>query len=120
MLGIRSRSSCRKWFKKVVILPIPRLYIYSVMLFVVDNWHYFQTNSSVYDINTGYNNHLHIPSVRLDSIQRCTTYSVIKIFSKLPPRISELKNDKTILKPALRQYLLTDVFHSIEEFLSND
>ena len=65
MLGISSMSSCRKWFKKLEILPIPSLYIYSLMLFVVDNLHYFPTNSSVHKINTRYKNHLHIPSVRL-------------------------------------------------------
>jgi hypothetical protein len=29
------------WFKKLEILPIPSLYIYSLMLFLVDNLHYF-------------------------------------------------------------------------------
>jgi hypothetical protein len=77
------------------------LYIYSLMLFVVDNWHYFQTNSVVHEINRRYNNHLHILSVTLAVIQTGTTYSAIKIFNKLPPRISELKNDKTIFKSAL-------------------
>jgi hypothetical protein len=91
MLGISARSSCKKCFKKLEILPIPSLYIYSLMLFLVDNLHYFQTNSSVHDINTKYKNQLHIPSVRLSAIQRGITYSAIKIFNKLPPSISRLK-----------------------------
>jgi len=37
-------------FKKLEILPIPSLYIYSLMLFVVDSLYYFQTNSSVHEI----------------------------------------------------------------------
>jgi len=85
VLGISSRSSGRKCFKKLEILPILSLYIYSLMLFVVDSLHYFQTNSSVHEINTRYENHLHIPSVRLSTIQRGTPYSTIKIFNKLPP-----------------------------------
>jgi len=119
VLGISLRSSCRKCFKKLEVLPRPSMYIYSLMLFAVDNLHYFQTNSSVHAINTGYKNQLTLPSVRLSAIQRGTTYSTVKIF-KLPPCISRLKNDKIVFKPALRKYLLTHVFYSVEEFLTND
>ena len=66
------------------------------MLFVVDNLHYFQTNSAVHEINTRYKNHLHISSVILAAIQTGTVNSAVKILGKLPPRISRLKNDKTI------------------------
>ena len=48
-----------------------------------------------------------------------TTYCTIKIFNKLPPRISGLKKVMTIFKSALREYLI-HAFYSIEEFLSND
>ena len=61
--------SCRQRFEKFDILNIPSLYIYSLMLFAVDNLHYFQTNSSVHNINTRYNNQLHVPSVTLSVIQ---------------------------------------------------
>ena len=36
------KSSCRKWFKKLEVLPRPSLYMFSLMLFVVDNLHYFK------------------------------------------------------------------------------
>jgi hypothetical protein len=89
------------------------------MLFLVYNMHYFQTNSSVHDINIRYKNQLHIPSARLSAIRRSITYSAIKIFNKLPLSISRLKNDMLVFKSALRNYLLTHVFYSIEEFVSN-
>ena len=68
--GISSRSSRRKWFKKLEILPISSLYIYSLMLFVVDNMHYFQTDFSIHDINSRYKNHLATPSVRLAAVKK--------------------------------------------------
>jgi hypothetical protein len=71
-------------------------------------------------MNTRYENNLRIPSVRLAAIQRGSTHSATKIFNKLPPSISGLKNDKTIFKSALREYHLAHVFYSIEKFLSND
>jgi len=67
MQGINS-SSCRHRFEKLEILNTPNLYIYSIMLFAVDKLHYFQTNSSLHNINTIYNNQLHVPSVTLSAI----------------------------------------------------
>ena len=97
MLGISSGSSCRKCFKNLELLPITNLYIYSLILFVVvDNFHYFQSNSSVHEINLRYKNHLQIPSVRLAAIQGSATYSAIKIFNKLLSRVAGLKSDKKL------------------------
>ena len=68
MQGINS-SFYRHWFEKFETLNIPSLYIYPLMLFAVDNLHNFQTNSPVRDINTRYNNQLHVLSVTLSAIQ---------------------------------------------------
>jgi hypothetical protein len=45
-LGIGPRCSCRSWFKKLDMLPVTCLYIYSLMSFVVDNQDLFQANSA--------------------------------------------------------------------------
>jgi hypothetical protein len=79
-------------------------------MFVVDNMHYFHSNSTVHGINTRYMNQLHKPSVRLSAIQRGTTHSAVKIFSTLPHRNLRPKNDKIVFKASLRKYLLTHVF----------
>ena len=84
-------SSCKKWLKKLESLHIPSLYIYSLMLFVVDNLHYFQTNSCVHKINTRHKNHLHIPSVRPAAIQRGTTYSAVRYSTNYPLESQDLK-----------------------------
>ena len=55
------------------------MYIYSLMSFFGDNFHYFQTNSSVHEIDTRYKNDLHTPSVRLAAMQRGTIHSAVKI-----------------------------------------
>ena len=90
------------------------------MLFVVEDLHYFQTNSSIHEINTRYKNHLQIPPVRLAAMQRGSIYSAIKTFNTLPTGISGHKNNNKLFKSALRKYLLTHIFYSIEEFLSNN
>jgi hypothetical protein len=63
-------SSCMHWFKKLEILNITCFYIYCLMLFVVDNLHYFQTNFSVHEINTRHNNQSHVTPVTLSAIHR--------------------------------------------------
>ena len=118
MLGISSMSSCRKWFKKLEILHIPSLYIYSLMLFVVDSLHYFPTNSSVHEINTRYKNHFHTHSLRL--LYSGTTCSAIKIYNKLPQLESQdLNMMRQFSSLTFRKHLLTHICYSIQEFLSN-
>jgi len=58
MLRISQVVTAVNSFKKVGILPVPNMYIYSLMSFVVDKLQCFQTNSSVHGITTRYNNQL--------------------------------------------------------------
>jgi hypothetical protein len=51
------------------------------MLFLVDNIHYLETNSSVHGINTRYKNQSQIPLVRTYGIQRDITHIVQSIIS---------------------------------------
>jgi len=107
MLGLGYRSSCRAWFKQLDILTAPRLYIYSVVLFVICNSSYFKTNFSVHSIHTRQKNHLHKPLVKFTSILRGITYSAIKVFNKLPLDVTQIQLDKMEFKNALKEYLLT-------------
>jgi hypothetical protein len=52
MMGVGPNHTCRGLFKKLGILPIPCVYLLSLMTFVVNNFDKFQTNNSVYMINT--------------------------------------------------------------------
>jgi len=52
MLRLGQRSSCREDFKKLDIPTVPCLYFYALMLFTFKNLNIYQTNSSVYDMNT--------------------------------------------------------------------
>jgi len=58
--------------------------------------------------------------VKLTSVEKVVTYSAIKIFNHLPSNILELQENKILSKSALRKYLLTHVFYSVEEFLAHN
>jgi hypothetical protein len=48
------------------------------------------------------------------------TYSAIKIFNNLSSNILELGENKTVFKSALRKYLLTHIFYSVEKFFPHN
>jgi hypothetical protein len=93
------------------------IYLY-LMLFAVNKLNIFQTNSSVHGINTRQQSKLHIPSVRLSSIQRGIYYSSVKIFNQLPQYVVKYYTKIHNFKNFLRDYLVQNYFYSIEEFLS--
>jgi len=104
-------------FKKLDILTVPCLYIYTLMLFAVKNLNIYSTNSSVHGVNTRQQNKLNIPLVRLSSIQRGVYSSSVEIFNKLPQNIFKYCNNIHTFKTLLRDYLVKNAFYSIEEFL---
>jgi len=109
LVGVEIETNGKKCLQLSILFS---MHIYSLMLFVVDNLHYLQTNSSVYEIDTRYKNHLHIPSFGLAAKQWGTIHFTGKIFNQLSPRISGLKNGKKIFESALGKYLLTRfLFH---------
>jgi len=116
LVGVEMETNGKKCLQLSILLS---MYIYFLMFFVVDHLHYFQTNSSVHETDTRYKNHLYIPSVRLAARERGTVHLAGKIFNKLPPRISGLKNGKTI-SSLLWGNIFLHVFYSIEEFLSHE
>jgi hypothetical protein len=68
------------------------------MRFVVNKPDTFQANSSIYCINMGHKNQLHILLVKYSSIPKGDTYSSTKIFNSLPASILKLQKDKLIFR----------------------
>jgi hypothetical protein len=76
----------------------------------------FQTNSDIHNINTRYKHDLHQPSANLTSYHKGAYYAGIKLFSSLPDSIKSLNHDIKLFQPALKDYLLSHSFYSVEEF----
>jgi hypothetical protein len=91
MRGVGPIQTCQDLFKKLGILPIPCLYVLSLMTFVVNNFYKFQRNNTVHMLNTGFNDHLHIPITHLSAYQRGVYYSGVKLFNILPTNFSSQK-----------------------------
>ena len=78
-IGVSLRSSCRGLLKKLHILSVPCAYVFSLIMFTVNNLDNYQTNSVVYGMHTSTKHQLHRPS------KNGVFYSSIKIFNSLPP-----------------------------------
>jgi hypothetical protein len=73
--------------------------------------------SAVHSVNTRNKHHLHRPIANLTCFQKSTYYSGIKIFNNLPSSLKHLMNEKAKFKVALKRYLNTHSFYSVDEFL---
>jgi len=85
------------------------------MNFIINNQGIFQTNLSVRTANTRNKHHLR-PIANLSCFQKITFYAGIKIFNSWPTSMTILKIDKAKFKAALRKYLHTQCFYSVDEF----
>jgi hypothetical protein len=110
--------SCRKLFQKFNILPLASEFILCLKSFVVENLDKFQRNIDVHNLNTRHKYDLHMPNTNLTKYQNGVYYTGIKLFSNLPPTIKSLNHDIKVFKPALKDYLLTHSFFSVDDFTS--
>jgi hypothetical protein len=79
-----------------MILTLPCEYIFSLLLFIVNNQEHFQTNSAVNSDNTRNKNQLHRPIVNLSCFHKSAYYDGINIFNSLPSSLTSLIHKKEI------------------------
>ena len=114
-MGYGYRESCRELFKELKILTLSSQYIFSLLLFVVNNRDYLVSNSVYHYINTRRENDLHLP---LAMYQKGVYYSGIKIFDGLPKAIKNISSKPKKFKIALKHCLLKHSFYSLDEVFS--
>jgi hypothetical protein len=73
-----------------------------------------------YITNTRHKYDLQHPSANLTSYQKGAYYAGIELFSSLPDSIKSLNHDIKLFNPALKDYLLSHSFFSMEEFTSTE
>jgi hypothetical protein len=111
MMGIKDRESCREYFRKLKILPLQSQYIYSLLLFVVNNRQHFITNADVHSVNTRNNLDFH-----LLVYQKGVHYNGVRLFNILPSSIKQLTHDPKRFLTVLKGLLYAHSFYSIDEY----
>jgi len=119
MTGNRSRDSCRKLFSHLNILPLPSLYIFSILRFVMKNRELFTTNNEIHQHGTRQFLNLHFPPANLKKYQSGVFYMGIKIYNSLPPYIKLESNNLIKFESLLKKFLLKHTFYSLDEFYNS-
>ena len=68
------RESCKNVFKKMEILTLYSQYLFSLIVFTVENKHSFTLNKDIHTHNTRYNFIIHLSTVNLSKYHKGTIY----------------------------------------------
>jgi hypothetical protein len=104
MIGLQTRDSCTDAFRDFRILPLQSQYIFSSLMFVVNNMDLYHTTSQILGLNTRHNLELYCPQTNLTIYQRGPYYFGIKLFNHLPLSIKELAQDTKQFSKALNSF----------------
>jgi hypothetical protein len=88
-------------FKLLKVLPLSAQYIYSLLIFVVNNRNLFLDNADFYSINTRNSYNLHLPLCHITKCQKGVQYAKISVFNQLPTSIKGVANETEVFKKTL-------------------
>ena len=74
-------------------------------------------NNENHNLDTRQRNNLHLPQANLTIYQKGAYYSGIKIFNNLPLEIKNVAGDQKKSETALKKFLYTYSFYTMEEYL---
>jgi len=84
-------------------------YIYSLVLYTVNNKHLYNTNKEINKYRTRYNHSLHLPIVNLSKFNNGAYFSGIKVFNRLPKCIKNLSNDWEVFYNHLKKVFFINI-----------
>jgi hypothetical protein len=93
-----------------------RQYIYSLVLYTINNKHPFDKNNEIHKYKTRNNNNLHHQIANLSKFNKEAYISGIKVFNHLPQYIKALTNDHKYFKSILKRFLYHHYFYSVNEY----
>jgi hypothetical protein len=114
--GVGNRDSCRELFKNLKILTLVSQYIYSVVIFIIENRSEYICNYNFHKRNTRQVTNLHQPMVSLSLYQKGLINMGIKIFNNLPSFIKGSHVTPQKLKLLIRNFLYSNTFYTLDEY----
>jgi len=109
-------DSCRDLFRKLQILHFYSQCMYCLLRFVVKNRDLFKLNSDIRGFSKRYDNDFQLPSAKLKLLQKGVFHSRIKTLSYLLKTIKELSHDEKQLSLAMKRFIVSNSFYSLEEY----
>jgi hypothetical protein len=90
----------------------------SLLKFVVQNKNSFLTSNEYHNLDSRQRNNLYLPQANSTIYQKAAYYSGIKIFNNLPLEIKNVAGNHKKFKIALKKFLHTYSFYTLEESFS--
>jgi len=87
-------------------------------MFVVQNKNIFSTNIENHNIDIRRRNNLYLPQANLAIFQKEAYYLGIKIFNNLPLEIKTVAGNLKKFKIALKQFLYTYSYYTLEKYFN--
>jgi hypothetical protein len=85
-------------------------------MFVVKNRNLFKLNSDIHGFLTRYDNDFHLTSTNLKLFGKGVFHSRIKTYNHLPQTIKELSHVVNQFRLALKRFIISNSFYSLEEY----
>jgi hypothetical protein len=111
------KDSCVTFFKKLDILCLPCLYIYSAINYLIDNCSNIQKTDAAHNHDLRNKKDIRLTTHKIVKWSRGPNEMGAKLYNKLPATIK--CKDGMAFKNALKAYLLDYCFYSVDAFLSN-
>jgi len=101
---------------RVNILPLPSLYIFPILRFVIKNREFFTTNNEIHEHDTRQVHNFHLPPANTKKYLSGVFYTDVKLYSSLPCYIQKESNSILKFESLLQKFLLGNSFYSLDEF----
>jgi hypothetical protein len=106
------------YLRNYKILPLTSQYILSLLMFVVQNKNFFSSNNENHNLDTRQKINLYLPQANLTIYHKGAYYLGINIFNNLLLEIENVAGNQKKFKFALKKFLYTYSFYTMEEYLS--
>ena len=106
----------RELFKSMKILPLYSQYIFSLLMYVVNNKHLFTRILEVHNHDTRSAKNVHLPITNLTMYQKGAYFTGINKFNDLPTHIENVTNEIKVFKKNVKRFLLGNSIYSVDEY----
>lgn len=115
LFNLSYRESCRPYFIRASIMPLPTLYIFELILFVKNNMNLYELNCNIHQHHTRSNLDIHIKTRSTTLNAEGPYHKGAKLHNSLPQNIKKISNLYKF-KIELKNFLIQKPLYSIDEF----
>ena len=107
-------AHCKPIFKKLKIMSLPSLYVFSNLLYVKNNLNTFQTVDEIHSYSTRGNKDIRVPLYKTGKLTNGPNYWALKFYNILSNKIKEMNYHN--YKKEIKDLLLDKCLYNYKEF----